>query len=239
MSKVAPAREFREVIYGRERFELLRRFREKAIDILLHLERYGLKGYVHGSVARGDVSRDSDIDIVVLEVVNPVIISVALEGLGGYSHAEIIMATPIHTPKIYFYLDPQESIVVSAPLGRLSLVESEFYRFGGVIDLVGLLESKRVVGVDKRLMLIIPTEKGHIERSVIGYESETARILNISIETVLDRVKALTRRDEHGRTGVFIKRRISYNESIEETIDSLCREESAFRRKTTQYGICR
>ncbi|MEM4799664.1 MAG: nucleotidyltransferase domain-containing protein [Sulfolobales archaeon] len=237
MSKIAPAGEFREVLYSEEHMRILKDLREKSVRILSHLERKSLKGFVHGSVARGDVNRYSDIDIVILDMVNPALLSAAIEELGGYSHAEIIMATPSHTPKIYFYLDSQESIVISTSLGRLGLVEAEFYRFGGVLDLRGLLRNERVPGVDKRLMLIIPTEKGHVERSIIGYESEVARILGISIETVLDRVRALTRRDEHGRTGVFIKRRILYGEPVENVIDRLCREEPVFRRRASSY-VC-
>ena len=49
----------------------------------------------------------------------------------------------------------------------------------------------RVAGVDKRLMLIEPTEKGHVESSVIGREEFAAKVLGVSAETVLDRVHAL------------------------------------------------
>ena len=47
-----------------------------------------------------------------------------------------------------------------------------------------------MVGVDKRLMLIEPTEKGHVESSIIGKEEYVAKLLGISAETVLDRVHA-------------------------------------------------
>ena len=94
-------------------------------------------------------------------------------------------------------------------------VEREFYRFGGETNLAQLKANLRVPGVDKRLMLIEPTEKGHNEANVIGREEAAAKILGISAETVLDRVHALTRRDSVGRTGVFVKKEVSVDETFE------------------------
>ena len=70
-------------------------------------------------------------------------------------------------------------------------VEREFYRFGGEVNLSQLKADIRVAGVDKRLMLIEPSEKGHVETSVIGKEESAAKTLGIASETVLDRVHAV------------------------------------------------
>ncbi|MGC9148100.1 MAG: nucleotidyltransferase domain-containing protein [Sulfolobales archaeon] len=236
--KISQVGEIREVLYDKDHIQLLNELRKQALDILKRLYDYGLSGFVHGSIARGDVHRGSDIDIVILDNYSLHLIINAVEALGGYSHAHIVMATPSHTPKIYFYLDPLEKKVISAPLGKLSTVELEFYRFGGILDLKDLINNQRVAGVDKRLMLIQPTPRGHIERSVIGYEAEVAKILNISIETVLDRVRTLMKRDLYGRTGVYLKIEIPYGVSVEETIERLCREEPIFRKRMLREKIC-
>ena len=39
-------------------------------------------------------------------------------------------------------------------------------------------------GVDKRLILIRPTEDGHIEEDITGRESQVSKLLNISIDIV-------------------------------------------------------
>ncbi len=236
--KISHIGETRIVYYDDKHLQLLNNLRNEAISILEKLYRSGLNGFVHGSIARGDVHRDSDIDIVILDNYSLHKLVNALEIISGYSHARIVMATPTHTPKIYFYLDPLEKKVISQPLGKLSRIELEFYKFGGLLDLDGLRRGERVAGVDKRLMLIHPIPEGHIERSVIGYEAETARILGVSIETVLDRVKALTKRDIIGRTGVYLDEEIPYGASVEEIIERLCREEPVFRRRLLRENIC-
>jgi len=81
------------------------------------------------------------------------------------------------------------------------------------------------------LMLIEPTEKGHFESSIMGCEEQTARILGISTETVRDRVRALMKRDEVGRTGVFIKKEVSNGETFEMALKKLSDENPALRRK--------
>jgi predicted nucleotidyltransferase len=110
-------------------------------------------------------------------------------------------------------------------------VEREFYKFGGEIYLNHLGAGTRVAGVDKRLMLIEPTERGHTESSIIGREEQTAKILEISTETVLDRVHTLLKRDEVGRTGVFIKKELAADETFEMALKKLADENPAVRRR--------
>jgi len=89
--------------------------------------------------------------------------------------------------------------------------------------------------VDKRLMLIEPTEKGHVESSIMGQEENITRLLSISIETVLDRVHALVRRDEIGRTGVFIERELLPEETFEMVLKKLVDQNPAVRRRLKLY----
>jgi predicted nucleotidyltransferase len=81
-------------------------------------------------------------------------------------------------------------------------------------------------------MLIEPTEKGHVESSIIGKEEYTGQILGISAETVLDRVHTLLRRDSVGRTGVFIKKELLPDETFELAMKKLVEANPAVRRRT-------
>jgi hypothetical protein len=91
-----------------------------------------------------------------------------------------------------------------------------------------------VVGVDKRLMFIEPTENGHLESGVVGCEEVVAKRLGVSAETVLDRVHALLKRDEVGRTGVFLKRELGADETFELAMKKLADENPAVRRRMKQ-----
>jgi predicted nucleotidyltransferase len=94
-----------------------------------------------------------------------------------------------------------------------------------------LRKGVRTPGVDKRLKLIEPTDRGHRESPVIGREGYVARLLGISVETVIERVRVLTRRREHGRTGVFLKVELNPEDSVEEAVARVARENPMFRRR--------
>jgi hypothetical protein len=114
---------------------------------------------------------------------------------------------------------------------KLRGVEREFYKFGGELPLIALESDRRVFGVDKRLMLIEPTPEGHVESNVVGREDRVASLLGIDANVVLDRVHALTRRDEAGRTGVFVKRELSPDESFEAVLKEIADKNPAVRRR--------
>jgi predicted nucleotidyltransferase len=80
-------------------------------------------------------------------------------------------------------------------------------------------------------MLIEPTERGHRESTIVGWEEHVAKLLGISVETVMDRVHALLRRDEIGRTGVFIERELAEDETFEQALKKLADENPAVRRR--------
>ncbi|UXD21262.1 DNA polymerase subunit beta [Ignicoccus pacificus DSM 13166] len=218
------------IVYDKRRWEILKRKREKAISIMKKLAQFS--PVVHGSVARGDVNEESDIDIAITFPVSPLSVEVAL---GSFSHGYIIQATPASTPKVYLALDYKEEVMVSFPLAKLSPREFEFYAFGGQLDLNGLLQGKRVPGVDKRLFLILPRDEGHWEESIIGKEGEVAKLLGISQETVEERVRLLSRRREKGRTGVFIK--IKFYGSVEEALHNALRKNRALKMSLLERGV--
>lgn len=222
--------DFKEVVYDNTRWGLLQEYREKALYIMKELESSCLRTLVHGSLARGDVTKNSDVDIHLREQVSSFHVETALDKAKITVDTRLLVqATPTYAVKAYIEIDPKTS--VSFSLTRLRKVETEFYKFGGEANLSQLKENIRVAGVDKRLMLIEPTERGHFESSVIGREEQTARILGISTETVRDRIRALLKRDEVGRTGVFIKKEVSSEETFEMALKRLTDENPALRRK--------
>lgn len=228
--KPARRRDFREVAYDSARWTRLEELREKAMRIVSALEGFRLRSLVHGSVARGDVSRNSDVDVFVPEPQSSFLVETALETAGlSVASRLLVQATPIYAVKAYIEVD--EGASVSFPLMQMRRVEREFYRFGGEVGLQGLKAGVRVVGVDKRLMLIEPTSRGHVESSVVGREGVVAKRLGVSAETVLDRVHALLKRDEVGRTGVFVKKELAPEETFELLLKRLADENPAVRRR--------
>ncbi len=234
--KIRRIPEYREVVYDDRRWGILRKLRREAMEILEKLWMRNIQAYVHGSIARGDVWEGSDIDIIIPYTIPSYIIEYLLEEKGYNVYARyIVVATPSSTPKAYMVLDEEERKTISFPLYSLKPREYEFYRFGGMLDLNGLRNNERVPGVDKRLILIEPTKYGHRESPVIGYENLVATKLGISIDTVLERVRVLSRRDEIGRTGVFIKYELSPSESFEEAIDKILRQNPLLRKNLLKH----
>jgi len=222
--------EFREVTYSIERWDLLKNYREKAINLMATLENSHIRAIVHGSIARGDVTSKSDIDIFIPEPPSSFLVETALEKTGlTFNSRYVVQATPNYAMKAHIEID--EKTIVSFPLMCMRRVEREFYRFGGEMSLSSLQQDLRVAGVDKRLMLIEPTVKGHLESNVVDHEEQAAKVVGVSVETVLDRVRALLKRDEVGRTGVFIKKELTVDETFELALKKLADANPAVRRR--------
>jgi len=224
-----------EVSYNAERWRLLAELRSEAMRIMRILETNHIPCIVHGSIARGDVSPKSDIDIFVPEMYPSFLVENALRVSGlPINRRILVQATPSYAIKGYIEID--ERTRISFPLTKMRNVEREFYRFGGEATLSMLEKNIRVPGVDKRLMLIEPTEKGHIESSIIGQEERVAKLLGISVETVFNRVRILLRRDNIGRTGLFIERELLPDESFESLLKKLADTNPAVRRRLKETG---
>lgn len=224
---------YNSIIYSENHLKLLQEKRERSKTLLEMFAKEGLNPFIYGSIARGDVHSDSDIDIVVVQSIAPYQIEIILDknGFNNYFR-EIIMATPADTVKLYIYLNELESITI--PLSKFDRRSIEFYDFGGKINLEQLQNNIRVSGIDKRLVLIQPTINGHKENSIIGNEHVAAKQINVSIDLIHEREKVLLKREKHGKTGVFLKRPIEMNESTENVLKKLAKKKSIVRRKLIQ-----
>ncbi len=215
----------RTIVYDEKHWETLGRKRQRAARVMRALEDRGIQSFVYGSVARGNVTEHSDVDIVIPQPIPSYKVELALE---RWSRREIVQATPSMVLKAHIYVD--EETTVTFPLFKFRTREIEFYRWGGWINTDQLQNNMRVLGVDKRLVLITPTEQGHKESGVIGREHEVAHIIGVQPDIALERVRVLTRRSNIGRTGVYLTRPLNDDESFEQVAKSLKDRDPALRR---------
>lgn len=214
-----------EVTYEESHWKLLHSLRETARETMEALKEFS--PLVYGSLARGDVHKDSDIDIVIPYVVPSCLLEICLESFNVLER-RLTQATPWRLIKGLIELP---DVTVTFPMVEPTRVEREFYRFGGFLAIGDLLEDQRVPGVDKRLVCIEPTEEGHTELSVCGREHEIAKRLNVSIDIVSERVKVLQRRDKVGRTGIFLNKTLLPDETFEMVLRSLTATNTQLRRR--------
>ena len=208
-----------KVMYDASRWELLINMRNRAIEIA---ENIPAEAYIYGSVARGDVTKNSDVDIVIMDSIPSYII----ESYVQYSMRRIVQATPNSVIKAVYEVD--EIISVTFPLTSMGWHETEFYTFGGKIP---LNSDERVRGVNKKLLMIEPTEDGHVEWSIVNREDEAAKILGICSEVVRERVRVLTRRDKIGRTGVYLNVPVPDGRTVEGYLKIIGDRDPAVRRR--------
>ena len=216
------------VIYTENDWNLLHFKRKRAIELLKMFQAFN--AYIYGSIARGNVHSESDIDIILLNKIPSFQIELILEK-NGFSnlYREIIIATPQDSIRLYIHLNELECITL--PITDLNKNNLQFYDFGGKANLMQLKDDIRVPGIDKRLVLIKPIPQGHEELSVINNEPIAAKEIGINIEYLYERKNVLLRREQHGRTGVFFKRILDINESIEEVIRKLATKHTIIRKK--------
>jgi predicted nucleotidyltransferase len=217
--------ELRQIQYDQAHWDHLSDLRSNALEIVRSIKSITVNPYVYGSVARGDISKSSDIDIIIPRQVSSYRLELVL---GQCLKRELVQATPSMVLKGHIHLP--ENTVVTFPLFKMMSREQEFYRWGGIIDSIGLENNTRVPGVDKRLILIEPTDTGHSEHGVIGHEPEIAKKLDVSIGIAQERVRVLSRRDSVGRTGVYLTRTLNEDESFEEVAKTLQDSDPALRR---------
>lgn len=228
--KPSKSAETKTVTYTETRWAQLKELRGKALEVMTALASSHLPSLVHGSIARGDVKQGSDVDVFVPEVQNSFLVESALEKAKLPTNMRyMVQATPNYAMKAHNQIDDQTT--VTFPLMQMRRVEREFYRFGGEVNLKQIKANVRVAGVDKRLMLIEPTDLGHVESSIVGREEFAAKVLGVSAQTVLDRVRALLKRDSVGRTGVFVKKELAPDETFELALKKLSDENPAVRRR--------
>ena len=221
--------ERREVVYDEARWEAFRRLRARAAEVLGALQAAGLDAAAFGSVARGDVREASDVDVFIPAVVSSMQVLLALDDFTVLG-TTITQATPRALVKACVQLE--DNTTVAFPLIPPREVELEFYRFGGAVGLDGVRRGQRVPGVDKRLMLIEPTEAGHVETPLSDLAPGlVAKKLNVSQRIVEERMRVLERRADVGRTGVYVCRPLAPDESAEQVLADLIAEDPALRRR--------
>jgi predicted nucleotidyltransferase len=104
--------EYREVVYDAQRWNLLKEFRQKAMRIMETLEILNLESVVHGSIARGDVKKKSDIDVFIPRQVSSFTVETALEKASvPVNRRLIVQATPTYAMKAH--IETGESASVS------------------------------------------------------------------------------------------------------------------------------
>ncbi len=219
-----------QVTYNPEQWLTLKNLREKAAEMMKPLNTLHIGALVYGSIARGDVRKTSDVDIFIPNPPSHTIIEATLERAGiTFFKKEIVQATPGYVPKAYLYTCEKRSY--SFPLTKMKPNEVEFYEFAGSLNYSQLKENMRTLGVDKRLMLIEPTTTGHEESSIKGREGEVASLLGVSIRIVFERIRTLERRERVGRTGVYVKRELAFDEDIYLVYNELLRTHAPMRRR--------
>jgi predicted nucleotidyltransferase len=219
-----------EIVYSKDRWNLFYKFRAIAAELMKPLWDAHIHSIVYGSIARGDVNTGSDVDIFIPSPPPPTIIETTLEIAGVHLiRRQIIQATPGYAAKVYYYTDEKRGY--SFPLVHLKPNEAEFYGFAGYLDYEQVKRGLRKPGVDKRLILIEPTVKGHLESFVHGREGMVAGILGVDVKIVLERVRILERREHVGRTGVYVKRELGPEEDVSEVYNALARSRAPMRRR--------
>ncbi|RLG96578.1 DNA polymerase subunit beta, partial [Candidatus Bathyarchaeota archaeon] len=143
-------------------WERLSEQRDRAISMLRPLHDSHITCFVYGSIARGDTSEGSDIDVFIPTPPSPTMIEAVLESSGiRYGGRQIIQATPSYAAKGYIIIDDKHGY--SFPLVDMRSNEAEFTRFAGQADLADLENNVMVPGVNKELHLIELTNTGHTE----------------------------------------------------------------------------
>ena len=218
------------VTYSEAHWKNLEALRYEAIRFMEPLHKAHIECLTYGSLARGDITAKSDIDIFIPTPPDPTIIEIILEREGiQETNREIVQATPGYAAKGYIYVGELRSY--SFPLTSLLTSEREFYTFAGSASWSDLKSGSRILGVDKRLLLIEPTQEGHLESPIHGREGTVARLLHVDTRIVLERVRTLERRQRVGRTGVYLKRSLAPGEGFGEVLEELSLKRPALRRR--------
>ncbi|MEZ0345949.1 MAG: DNA polymerase subunit beta [Infirmifilum sp.] len=225
------------VVYAEWRWRLLESLRERGLQLLQALESLEQQPLIIGSVARGDVSPSSDVDVYLLGYIPSWRVALCLENAGFEVKVyKIVQATPQTALRFIAVLD--EKVEVSVPISKLKRTEEEFPRYAGAVSTREILEKIRVRGVNKRLLFIEPTSYGHDEWSVMGRENEVAELLGVSLQTVLEREAMRSKRAREGKTGFYFYAEVPGEESPEDFICQAARRNPSIRETVAETLNC-
>ena len=234
--KVAPSHLIQSITYTESIWKILKKKRLESLKIFEVLEKFNV--FIHGSIARGDVHKNSDIDFIIPNMIKEFELIQPLDSIGisSFQERKLIQATPLSAIKATLTLT--EDISITFPLIPFYPREFQFYKFGGQIDLKALKEDKRVPGINKKLVFILPNENGHDE---FGVNQDNASIyakqLDISIDTILERIRVLNRRDKVGRTGIYYHKILTPDESFGKVLKQLQDKNAASKRRIKRKKI--
>ncbi len=226
----------REVRYTEEHWELLHALRDRARRVVETLSQLGLEGWVHGSVARGDVRPGSDVDVFVPTPVSPHVVDAFMD-TAPFEVVGVTAVLPTPRDCVRIKVAMEEDIEVTFPITPPTDRELEFFDFSGKLTPDSLKLDERVPGVDKRLRMIEPEPWGHVEYSILGREGEAATKLGVSTQLVHERVRALTRRDKVGVQGVHAKVEGRPGEPVIELLRELGRRNPKAAEKLSELGV--
>lgn len=230
MEDLARRYPFRLVEYDSAHWSRLNSLHQRALSIMKPLQAKGYRTIIYGSVARGDVSESSDVDVFIPYVVSSAMIETTLSGSSiKPERRRLVQATPSYAVKAY--LDIDELTSVSFPLIKMRPEELDFYRLAGELTYSQVKAGRRVPGISKQLMLVVPTDSGHREFSLVERLEEAALILGVDARVLRGRSRVLLRRREVGKTGVFKSIMVSDEQSFEEVLRRLAAENPAVRRR--------
>ncbi len=219
-----------EIIYNDTHWNLLNDFRKRALQVTDTFAQNGFDSLTYGSIARGDIKKTSDIDIILQIKLSSYRVELILEEIEiPILSKKLIQATPNDIIKVHYELEGD--ICLTLLLTDFTSLPFEFYKFGGAINNSQLKSNIRVPGVDKRLVFIQPTETGHIESPLEDQLNEAPKILNVSRKMIEQRMRVLTRRDKIGRTGIFLKEDLDLSENVEEVLRNIANKNPLIRKR--------